>query len=106
MDSFVHHNDCDSRLISLVSVELPNSIFQLRDFTVQHLVALSITDSISEDDEVCWEVSAVVLLEHLNRIFAELSHFRLDDLLALALHQVVAEVLRHLFVGGSREANN
>lgn len=101
MDSFVHHNDCDSRLIRLVSIELPNSIFQLRDLTVQHLVALSITDSISEDYEVCWKVSAVVLLEHLDRIFTELLHLGLDNFLTFALNQVVTEVLRHLLVGGS-----
>jgi len=100
VDSLVHHNNCDRRLLILVLVELPDSLFELWDLAVEHLVALRITHTVSVDDEVSWELSIVVLAEHMERVFTELLHLGLHDLLAFPLHQVVTEVLRHLLVGG------
>jgi hypothetical protein len=93
VDSFVHHNDSDRRLLRLVSVELPNSLFELRDLIVQHLVALSVAHAISVDYEVGRELTIVVLSEDLDRVFTKFAHLGLHDLLALPLHQVVTEVL-------------
>jgi hypothetical protein len=59
VNSLIHHNNCDRRFRSLVFVELSDSIFKLWNLTVQHLVSLSIADTISVDDEVGREVAIV-----------------------------------------------
>ena len=59
MNSLIDHNNCDRRFRRFVFVELSDSFFKLRDLTVQHLVSLSIADTISVDDEVGREVAIV-----------------------------------------------
>jgi hypothetical protein len=78
----------------------------LRKLLLDYLVSLCITDSVSEDDEVCWEVSVMVLGEYLNRLFDQVLHPSFNDLLALRLDDVIRVVLTHFLIGGGRETDD
>jgi len=105
-NSLVDNNDTYFRLLSCLVVQLVDSSFKLRDFSGENLVTLGITDSISEDDEGCWEFTFVILCESRDRFFNQLLHVVLNNLLTFLLNQVSAVVLAHFLVDACREANN
>jgi len=71
---------------------------ELRDFDAEYLVALSVSNTVAVNDEVCGELSTVVLSESFDGRLNRLNHLFLDNLLALGLDQVVTEVLAQVRV--------
>ena len=52
VDSLVHHYESDLWSLSVLWVKLTYRFLELRDFNPDHCVALGVTHSITEDDEV------------------------------------------------------
>lgn len=96
-DSLVHDYDCNLWHLT-ITVELGDSLLELGNFRCKHLVALSIAYTISVDNKVGWELLRVMLGKGLDRLSNHLFHTLFDNFLTLLLNQVVAVVLRHLFV--------
>jgi len=62
------------------------------------LITLSITDTVSVDDEVGRELTVVVFGEGFDRLFDGILHVVLNDLLTFLLDEVVTVVLTHVLV--------
>lgn len=102
----VDNDHRDLGLLLRCVVQLLDSLLELGDLGVKDLFALSITDTISVDHKVGWELVLVVLSEDLDGRLDGLLHLVLHDLLALLLDQVVRVVLTHILVRRSRETND
>lgn len=59
---------------------------------------MSITDTVSVDDEVGRELTVVVFGEGFDRFFDGILHVVLNDLLTFLLDEVVTVVLTHFLV--------
>lgn len=62
------------------------------------MITLSITDTVSVDDEVGRELTVVVFGEGFDRLFDGILHVVLNDLLTFLLDEVVTVVLTHVLV--------
>lgn len=61
VDSLVDNHESDGRDASQLVVNRFESFLELRDFLQNNLVSHSFSNSISVDDDLAWEVSAVLL---------------------------------------------
>jgi len=94
----VDNDDRDFRLDRCLVVNITDRILELRDFYVEHLVALSVSNTVTVNYKVGGEFSLVVLSEGFYGRFNRLNHLFLDYLLALGLDQVITEVLTQIRV--------
>lgn len=104
-DTFVHDHDRDGGRLGYLVVQVGDDLLQLRDLVLENLFAHRVADAITIDDEV----GGLVALLHFkggDGTSDERHHFILDDFLSLLLDNVVREVLAHVLVGGSSEADN
>lgn len=105
-DTLVDYNYGDLGLLSSPIIQAVDSSLKLRDLAGQHLVALSFSDTISVDDEVGRELTAVPLSKSLDCLLDDLLHFILDYFLSFLLNQEVRVVLAQLRVDACRETND
>ena len=84
-DPLVHDDECDLWVRSRLVVELIDGLLELWDLFRKAEVALSITQTISIDDEVSWVFSGVLLSKDLDGILDRIFHLSLDDLLSFLL---------------------
>ena len=87
-DSLVHDYEGHRRSLSSV-VELVDGLLELRNFLGKADVTLSITQTISVDDEVGWEVLLMLGGKDFDCGLDGVFHLTLDNLLTLLLHQVL-----------------
>ena len=106
VDSFVDDDQRDLRSLIVWPVCLLQCFFELRDFSIEDLLSLSITDPISVDNEIGRKQVAVLVLEGADGFLEGLLHLGLDNLLALPLDQVLAVVLTHGLVDRCCETHN
>ena len=105
-DPLVHDDECDLWVRSRLVVELIDGLLELWDLFRKAEVALSITQTISIDDEVSWVFSGVLLSKDLDGILDRIFHLSLDDLLSFLLDDELRVVLTHLDICGSCKAND
>ena len=104
-DALVDNNNSYLRMFVLLVGHL-NCSLQLGDFLRKQLSSLGIADSVSVDNEVSWKLTLVTLLKSFNCRNNQFLHFVLDNLLTLALDQIVAVVLRHFRIYAGCEADD
>lgn len=104
-DPLVHDDECDLWVLHLV-VELIDGLLELWNLFRKAEVTLSITQTISIDDEISRVFSSVLRSKDLNGILDRIFHLRLDDLLSFLLDDELRVVLTHLDVCGSCKAND
>ena len=73
---------------------------------MDHLVAHSITHTVSVDDVVGGQLAIVILGEYIDSLLQRVFHLGLNDLLSFSLHDVLTVVLAHCLVGASGEADD
>lgn len=98
-DALVDDNNRDLGHRGCLVVNLVDCSLELRDLSGKHLVTHSVTDTVTVQDEVCWELLLVELGKHVDRIFQCILHLALHDLLAFLLDDVFRIVLTQLLVG-------
>lgn len=85
-----------------------HDLCELLELVGDDLGSHRVTDSISVDEDVVWELALVVVSESLeSALEVLLEHARADDLLAfLALRARLGVVLAHVLIVGGTEAND
>ena len=104
-DSFVDNDDCDEGLLLCCVVGLADGLTKLIDFLLKHLFSHGITNSVSVDDEVLWEIF-MTISEATKCSLNGLLELFVDNLLSLALDNAVRVVLTALFVDTGTETDN
>jgi hypothetical protein len=106
VDALVHNNDSNFRLRRCLVVQVTNGLLELRNLDAQNLVTLSISNSVTVDDEVSGKLSFVINCKSLDSTLYRINHLLLDNLLTLGLNQVITKVLAQVGVDTCREAND
>jgi hypothetical protein len=75
-----------------------NCDFKLRNLTCKHLIALSITNTISVNNKVCWILTFMVFCKKFNCLHNRVLHIVLDNLLPFLLDQKITIVLGHFSI--------
>lgn len=105
-DALVDDDEGDLGLLSHLVVHFRERISELLDLLLDHLKSLSITDTITVDDEVGGELAIMLSCKDFNSFLERVLHFCLNNLLTLPLDDVLRVVLTHLLVGTGSEADH
>ena len=97
-DALVDDHKSDLGPLCSLIVEGCASLLELADFAVDDLSALAGTNSISHDDDISWLLTTMVFGEGFNAILETFFQLGVNNFLAFSLNNIVAVVLRHLFV--------
>jgi len=107
IDSLVHHNHSHVWLVGCLVVDLFDHLSELRDLLLKNHPSHSITNSISENEEVIWQCSLRIMLNKSTQGSLECSgQVLVNNLLTFLLKDPCAVVLRHLSINWGTEANN
>ena len=104
-DALVHDDESDLRLHRGLIVDLGEGLAELLDLLLDDLRALSVTHTVTENDEVGRKLPIVLRGEDLDGFLEGLLHLTLDDLTTLRLEDGHREVLAHFLVGARSEAD-
>lgn len=105
-NSLVYHNHSDFWFFRSFVRQLGNSFLKLGNFSSKDLFSLSVTDTITENNVVCRELSVVLFRESHNRLLDHVLHVVADDFLTFFLNKVIWVILTHLRVRRSRKPDN
>ena len=106
VDPLIGNDKSDFWHLVVDSVGLCNRFLELGHLSIEDLLPLSITNPISINDEVSWELSTILLLEGSNSILESLFHLRLNNLLASFLDQILAVILTHWLIDRGCKPND
>ena len=105
-NSFVDYDNCDFRSHVKFVVRWIDSLLKLCNLFWQDLVALSVTNTISVYDEICWKLLFMIRGKCLNCLQDWSFHVSLDNLLSFLLNEMIAIILTHFLIDASWETHN
>ena len=105
-DALVDYNERNLWLVASRIVHFGESLAKLKDLFVDDLLSHSISDAISEDYEVCWKFTIVMLGKDADSALKMILHLSLHYLFTFPLNDMLTEVLAEFGIDACSESDH